>query len=232
MTRHILVVEDERALSEAICMMLVAQGYRVTPCYNGLSAIEGFKKLNPDLILLDLQIPEPNGIEVCREIRQTSGVPIVMVTAKSESDDVIAGLNAGADDYVSKPFNQSELLARIAARLRDKPEGAPATGVLTIGPLTLDVEGHEVRRGSERLSLTPLEFNLLMTLAQHPAKVFSREDLLEKVWGYHYKADTRLVNVHVQRLRSKIEDDPEDPKIVTTIRGVGYRAGNPSNDQA
>ncbi|MEY3999885.1 MAG: hypothetical protein RLZZ626_240 [Actinomycetota bacterium] len=232
MTRHILVVEDDRSLSETVCLMLTAQGYRVTACYNGLSALEAFKKLSPDLILLDIQIPEPNGIEVCREIRQTSGVPIVMVTAKSESEDVIAGLNVGADDYVSKPFNQSELLARIAARLRDKPEGAAASGTLTIGPLTLDVEGHEVRRGTERLSLTPLEFNLLLTLASQPSKVFSREDLLEKVWGYHYKADTRLVNVHVQRLRSKIEDDPEDPQIVTTIRGIGYRAGSPAADQA
>ena len=231
MTRHILVVEDDRPMSETICMMLTAQGYKVTACYNGIQAIEAFKKLKPDLILLDIQIPDPNGIEVCREIRESSGVPIVMVTAKAESDDVVAGLNAGADDYVAKPFKPMELLARISARLRDKPDGAPASGVLTIGPLTLDVEGHEVRRGTERLSLTPLEFNLLMTLALNPAKVFSREDLLEKVWGYHYKADTRLVNVHVQRLRSKIEDDPEDQQIVTTIRGIGYKAGNPVTDQ-
>ena len=232
MTRHILVVEDDRILSEAVCMLLTQAGYRVTACYNGLSAIEAFKKLNPDLILLDIQIPEPNGIEVCREIRATSGVPIVMVTAKAESEDVVDGLNAGADDYVPKPFNQAALLARIAAQLRNKAEGAPSTGVLSIGPLTLDVEGHEVRRGSEKLSLTPLEFNLLLTLASQPTKVFSREDLLEKVWGYHYKADTRLVNVHVQRLRSKIEDDPEDPQIVTTIRGIGYKAGAPMGEQA
>jgi two-component system response regulator MtrA len=232
MTRHILVVEDDRSLSETVGLLLTSAGYRVTACYNGLSAIEAFKKLNPDLILLDIQIPEPNGIEVCREIRRTSGVPIVMVTAKSESDDIVEGLNAGADDYIPKPFNHSELLARVSARLRGKPEGTPSSGVLTIGPLTLDIEGHEVKRGNERLSLTPLEFNLLLTLASQPSKVFSREDLLEKVWGYHYKADTRLVNVHVQRLRSKIEDDPEDPQIVTTIRGIGYRAGSPVADSA
>jgi two-component system response regulator MtrA len=146
-----------------------------------------------------------------------------MLTAKSDTDDEVHALNAGADDYLPKPIDQERLIARINASLRRiTPE---TSEVVRIGPLELDVIGHEVRRGSERLSLTPLEFNLLLTLALKPKQVFTREMLLEQVWGYHYKADTRLVNVHVQRLRSKIEDDPDNPKIVTTVRGIGYKAG-------
>jgi two-component system response regulator MtrA len=169
-------------------------------------------------------IPNLNGIEVCAKIRETSGVPIIMLTALTDQEDVIRGLEAGADDYVKKPFEPAEFLARVKARLRPIPtlEGAAE---LSIGPLTIDVAGHEVRRDGQRISLTPLEFSLLQTLAEKPKQVFSREMLLEKVWGYQYKADTRLVNVHVQRLRSKIEDDPENPTIVVTERGVGYKAG-------
>jgi two-component system response regulator MtrA len=147
-----------------------------------------------------------------------------MLTAKSETDDVVAGLEAGADDYIVKPHQGAELLARVKARLR--PLLAGEGGLITIGPLTLDATAHEVKRGDQLLALTPLEFNLLHTLASKPKQVFTREMLLEQVWGYQYKADTRLVNVHVQRLRSKIEDDPENPKIVTTVRGIGYRAGS------
>jgi two-component system response regulator MtrA len=146
-----------------------------------------------------------------------------MLTAKTESDDVVRGLEAGADDYVVKPFDPVVLLARIRARLR--PIAGASEDKIQIGPLTLDIVGHEVRRGGEKVLLTPLEFNLLLTLAVKPKQVFTREMLLETVWGYHYKADTRLVNVHVQRLRSKIEDDPDNPKIVTTVRGIGYKAG-------
>ena len=169
-------------------------------------------------------LPGKTGIEVCREIRAVSGTPIIMLTAKTESDDVVLGLEAGADDYVVKPFDPGVLTARIRARLRPLA-GASAEGTVKIGPLTLDIEGHEVRRGSEKISLTPLEFSLLLALAQKPNLVFSRAMLLEKVWGYRHNDDTRLVNVHVQRLRSKIEDDPDNPKIVTTVRGVGYKAG-------
>ena len=146
-----------------------------------------------------------------------------MLTAKTESEDVVRGLEAGADDYVVKPFDPTVLLARIRARLR--PLAKTDGDTVQIGPLTLDIVGHEVRRGSEKLLLTPLEFNLLLTLAVKPKQVFTREMLLETVWGYAYKADTRLVNVHVQRLRSKIEEDPDNPKIVTTVRGIGYKAG-------
>jgi two-component system response regulator MtrA len=173
-------------------------------------------------VLLDVMLPGQDGIAVCKEIRKISGTPIIMLTAKTETQDIVLGLEAGADDYIVKPFEPSVLTARINARLR------PITsieGPVTIGPLILDVAGHQVLRNGSQISLTPLEFNLLLTLAQKPKQVFTREMLLEKVWGYHYKADTRLVNVHVQRLRSKIEDDPDNPTIVTTVRGIGYRAG-------
>ncbi len=224
MSKKILVVEDEFALNESLRDFLTGEGYETHGVYDGTAALAAFATLEPDLVLLDVMIPNLNGIEVCAKIRETSGVPIIMLTALTDQDDVIRGLEAGADDYVKKPFEPAEFLARVKARLRPIPtlEGASE---LSIGPLTIDVSGHEVRRDGQRISLTPLEFSLLQTLAEKPKQVFSREMLLEKVWGYQYKADTRLVNVHVQRLRSKIEDDPENPTIVVTERGVGYKAG-------
>jgi two-component system, OmpR family, response regulator MtrA len=171
-----------------------------------------------------VMLPGLDGIQVCAQIRAESGVPIIMLTAKSDTADVVRGLESGADDYVVKPFNPKELVARVRTRLRPS---LPATSdTLEIGDLSIDVAGHEVRRDGQRVSLTPLEFQLLLALAARPKQVFTREMLLEQVWGYHYKADTRLVNVHVQRLRSKIEHDPDNPRIVTTVRGVGYRAGS------
>ena len=170
-------------------------------------------------------LPGQSGIDVCNQIRAVSGVPIIMLTAKGDTDDVVVGLEAGADDYVVKPHNGAELVARVRARLRPLTDDA---AVVAIGPLSLDPKSFEVKRGEEPVSLTPLEFKLLHTLASKPQQVFSREMLLEQVWGYQYKADTRLVNVHVQRLRSKVEDDPENPKIVMTVRGHGYRAGSDS----
>ena len=169
-------------------------------------------------------LPGRDGVQVCARIRDESGVPIIMLTAKTDTIDVVAGLEAGADDYVPKPFNTKELVARIRTRLR--PVTRPSSDIVRIGDLELDVVGHEVRRGSERINLTPLEFELLLALALKPEQVFTREMLLEQVWGYQYKADTRLVNVHVQRLRAKIEEDPDNPRLVTTVRGVGYRAGS------
>jgi two-component system response regulator MtrA len=223
MSNKILVIDDDNALREMVGIVLESEGFEVSYHDAGSGALDKFKSSQPDLVLLDVMLPGKDGIEVCREIRAVSGTPIIMLTAKTESDDVVRGLEAGADDYVVKPFDPGVLTARIRARLR--PLGGNSEDTVTIGPLTLDVVGHEVRRGSEKLSLTPLEFNLLLTLANKPKQVFTREMLLETVWGYHYKADTRLVNVHVQRLRSKIEDDPDNPKIVTTVRGIGYKAG-------
>ncbi len=223
MAHKILVVDDDNALREMVGIVLQSGGFEVHYCDDGSGALAAFNASKPDLVLLDVMLPGKDGIEVCKEIRQVAGTPIIMLTAKSDADDVVRGLEAGADDYVVKPFDPVVLIARINARLR--PLAAEATDLVRIGPLELDVTGHEVRRGSEKISLTPLEFNLLLTLALKPKQVFTREMLLETVWGYHYKADTRLVNVHVQRLRSKIEDDPDNPQIVTTVRGIGYKAG-------
>ena len=192
-------------------------------CEDGARALEVFRDVRPDLVLLDLMLPGLDGIEVCRLIRAESDVPIIMLTAKSDTPDVVEGLEAGADDYVAKPFKPQELVARIKTRLR-RVEVAPSE-LLQIGDVTIDVAGHEVRRGSEVIPLTPLEFDLLVALARKPRQVFSRETLLEQVWGYRHAADTRLVNVHVQRLRAKIEKDPDRPEVVVTVRGVGYRAG-------
>ena len=223
MNARILVVDDDTAISEMIGIVLKAEGFEPQFAGDGAEAIELFKVMRPDLVLLDLMLPGIDGIQVCAAIRAESGVPIIMLTAKGETTDVVKGLESGADDYVVKPFNPKELVARIKTRLRPVlPESADTVG---IGDLTIDVQGHEVRRGSEKINLTPLEFQLLLALAVKPQQVFTREMLLEQVWGYHYKADTRLVNVHVQRLRAKVEEDPDNPRIVMTVRGVGYRAG-------
>jgi two-component system, OmpR family, response regulator MtrA len=221
-SQKILVVDDDDALREMVGLVLSGAGYETAFAADGISAITAFNESQPDLVLLDIMLPGQSGIEVCEQLRALSGVPIIMLTAKSETEDVVKGLEAGADDYVVKPHNGAELLARIKARLRPL---AGDGGVIQIGQITLDPLSFEVRRGDHPVSLTPLEFKLLHTLAAKPQQVFSREMLLEQVWGYQYKADTRLVNVHVQRLRSKVEVDPENPKIVLTVRGHGYRVG-------
>jgi two-component system response regulator MtrA len=182
-----------------------------------------FASEKPDLILLDVMLPGLSGIEVSRAIREVAGTPIIMLTAKDSNEDIVAGLEAGADDYLTKPFDKSVLIARIRARLR--PLAKSSTSQLAIADLTIDLDAHVVTREGRPISLTPLEFNLLTALASKPTQVFTRDMLLEEVWGYHYKADTRLVNVHVQRLRSKVEHDPDNPQIVATVRGIGYRAG-------
>lgn len=223
MSNKILVVDDDDALREMVGLVLNAAGYQTVFAADGLNAVEVFKSEEPDLVLLDIMLPGQSGIEVCKQIRSLSGTPIVMLTAKGDTEDVVLGLEAGADDYVVKPHNGAELLARIKARLRPVAEEG---GIITVGELTMDPRSYEVKRAGVRISLTPLEFKLLHTLAVKPQQVFSREMLLEQVWGYQYKADTRLVNVHVQRLRSKVEEDPENPKIVSTVRGHGYRAGS------
>jgi two-component system response regulator MtrA len=223
MNARILVVDDDTALAEMIGIVLRTEGFEPYFSADGAEAVDLFRRTKPDLVLLDLMLPGMDGIEVCSRIRDESGVPIIMLTAKSDTADVVKGLESGADDYVVKPFNPKELVARIRTRLRPIPESS--TELLQVGDLVLDVAGHEVRRGDARINLTPLEFELLLALAMKPQQVFTREMLLEQVWGYHYKADTRLVNVHVQRLRAKVEHDPDNPRIVMTVRGVGYRAG-------
>jgi two-component system response regulator MtrA len=223
MKGRVLVVDDDTALAEMIGIVLRSEGYEPVFCADGDGALGAFRQTQPDLVLLDLMLPGKDGNEVCRQIRAESGVPIVVLTAKSDSIDVVLGLESGADDYISKPFKPKELIARVRARLRRSDGSAPEQ--LAIGDLTIDVTGHRVMREATAISLTPLEFDLLVALARKPWQVFTREVLLEQVWGYRHAADTRLVNVHVQRLRSKIEADPEQPEIVVTVRGVGYKAG-------
>ena len=223
---HILVVDDDTALAEMLGIVLTKEGWSVTTCGDGSRAVAAFRATDPDLVLLDVMLPGKDGMTVCREIRAESGVPIIMLTARTDTHDVVSGLEAGADDYVQKPFRPQELLARTRARMRRHTP--PQTPQLAVGDLTIDVESHLVQRAGEPISLTPLEFDLLVALARKPMQVFSRETLLEQVWGYQHAGDTRLVNVHVQRLRAKIESDPENPRIVQTVRGVGYRAGAPT----
>lgn len=226
MTARVLVVDDDVALAEMIGLVLSSEGYEVSYCHDGAGSVDTFLQVEPDLVLLDVMLPGRDGIEICKDLRTRSDVPIVMLTARSDTSDVVAGLEAGADDYVPKPFKPKELVARIKARLRGREDQAEEH--IELGDVEIDVSGHQVTRAGEEIPLTPLEFDLLVALGRAPWKVFSREELLEKVWGYRHAADTRLVNVHVQRLRAKIERDPEHPEIVITVRGVGYRAGGAS----
>jgi two-component system response regulator MtrA len=223
---RVLVVDDDPALAEMLGIVLRGEGFEPAFVSDGDAALGAFRREKPDVVLLDLMLPGTDGLEVCRQIRAESGVPIIMLTAKGDTPDVVVGLESGADDYVVKPFKPKELVARVRARLRthgDEPES------LSIGPsddpVLIDVPGHAVTRGGTAISLTPLEFDLLLALARRPKTVFTREVLLEQVWGYRHAADTRLVNVHVQRLRAKVERDPEHPNVVLTVRGVGYKAG-------
>ncbi len=220
---RVLVIDDDAALAEMLTLVLRNEGFVSDIVTRGDRAMAAFRSFRPDVVLLDVMLPGKDGVDVCREIRAESGVPIVMLTARSDTTDVVAGLESGADDYVAKPFKPKELVARIRTRIRRFEVPTPED--LHIGDLTIDVTGHAVTRSGKAIGLTPLEFDLLACLAQHPRKVFTREVLLEQVWGYRHAADTRLVNVHVQRLRAKIEADPENPMIVMTVRGVGYKAG-------
>ena len=224
MTARVLVVDDDPALAEMLGIVLRGEGFQPAFVSDGDAALGAFRREKPDVVLLDLMLPGTDGIDICRQIRAESGVPIVMLTAKADTIDIVVGLESGADDYIVKPFKPKELVARIRARLRRTEE--PTQEMLEIGDLVIDVAGHSVKRDSHPIQLTPLEFDLLVALARKPWQVFTREVLLEQVWGYRHAADTRLVNVHVQRLRSKVERDPENPDVVVTVRGVGYKAGN------
>ena len=225
MKSRVLVVDDDPALAEMLTIVLRGEGFDTAVVGDGTRALPAVRELRPDVVLLDLMLPGMNGIDVCRAIRSESGVPIVMLTAKTDTVDIVLGLESGADDYVVKPFKPKELVARIRARVR-RTDTEPAEQ-LSIGDVSIDVPAHQVVRAGDQIALTPLEFDLLVALARKPRQVFTREVLLEQVWGYRHAADTRLVNVHVQRLRSKVERDPERPEVVLTVRGVGYKAGPP-----
>ncbi len=222
---RVLVVDDDEHLAEMLGIVLKKNGFEAAFVAHGGRAVSAFREVRPDIVLLDLMLPGADGMQICREIRQESLVPIIMLTAKTDTQDVIRGLDAGADDYVMKPFKPDELVARIRAQMRRVESDHPET--LSIGEVVIDVAGHQVSRNGKPIPLTPLEFALLVALARKPRQVFTREYLLEEVWKYRHAADTRLVNVHVQRLRSKVEIDPEDPEVILTVRGVGYKAGPP-----
>jgi len=223
MARTILVVDDEPTLRETLAEALEADGFQVVTAADGREALARFREHRPELVVLDLMLPELSGIEVCRIIRQESDVPILMLTAKSSEVDKIVGLELGADDYVTKPFSLRELSARIRALLRRSEQVAsegPAT--VTLGDLTVDLAGHRLLRDKEVVPLKPRVFELLAFLVRHPGQVFSREQLLEQVWGYDYAGETRTVDVHVHWLRTAIEPDPASPTVIQTVRGVGY----------
>jgi len=219
----IMVVDDDQDLAEMLGIDLTGDGYQVDLVNRGDEVMSAFALQNPDLVLLDVMLPGIDGVEVCKLIRTVSMVPIVMLTAKGDTQDVVSGLEAGADDYMVKPFNSSELLARLKVRLR-RTSVETSTG-LSIGNIKIDQIAHSIIRNGQNIPLTRLEFDLLVALAKEPGRVFSREALLSEVWGYRPATDTRLVNVHIQRLRSKVERDPENPEIILTVRGVGYKAG-------
>jgi two-component system response regulator MtrA len=229
MKLRVLVVDDDAALAEMLGIVLRGEGIEPVFCSDGGTALEAFRRSRPDVVLLDVMLPGCTGIELARAIRAESEVPIIMLTARSETSEVVAGLEAGADDYVTKPFKPRELLARIRAQGRRAT--SPGQGTLRIADLVIDQAGHSVTRAGTPIALTPLEFELLACLARKPWQVFSREQLLRDVWGYQHASDTRLVNVHVQRLRSKVELDPENPQIVLTVRGIGYKAGGGDDAQ-
>ncbi|PLS27487.1 MtrAB system response regulator MtrA [Bifidobacterium parmae] len=244
--KMILIVDDDQALGEMLSIVLENEGFRTTTCLDGLRAVEMFPTVKPDLILLDVMLPGIDGTEVARRIRETSSnVPIIMLTAKSDTVDVVAGLEAGADDYVPKPFKVAELLARIRARFRIRAKLAAATASngggtavdddpqhIERGAIVIDRTGHTATKDGADLALTPMEFELLAVLAAGSGEAISRSTLLKKVWGYDGNGDTRLVNVHIQRLRAKVEDDPENPQIIVTVRGIGYKFVPPEPDPA
>jgi len=219
----IMVVDDDQDLAEMLGIVLTGAGFEVDLVNAGDQVMTIFNSHEPDLVLLDVMLPGLSGIEVCKIIREKSMVPIVMLTAKGDSYDVVKGLEAGADDYVVKPFNPSELVARIKVRLRRS--NTESSTILRIGDIVIDQVAHTIIRRGKTIPLTRLEFDLLVALAKEPGRVFTRDALLSEVWGYQQAADTRLVNVHVQRLRAKVEEDADNPTVVLTVRGVGYKAG-------
>jgi DNA-binding response OmpR family regulator len=222
MNEHLLLVEDDPSIREITALGLSAAGFRVAACGDGREGLARQRAEGFDLVLLDVMLPSLDGFEVCREIRKQSRVPIVMLTARADTVDVVVGLESGADDYVAKPFEMPELIARVRAVLR-RSGAEPEETRITLGDVEIDPAAFAAKKGGRDLALTATEFRLLLELARRPGQVFTREMLLERVWNYDYLGDSRLVDVAVQRLRGKVEDDPAHPRLITTVRGVGYR---------
>jgi two-component system response regulator MtrA len=221
---RILLVEDDPSIREVTAIGLTAAGFEVTTASDGLEGLERFRAEPFDLVLLDIMLPRLDGYEVCRQIRRSSTVPVVMLTARSDTMDVVVGLEAGADDYVRKPFDVPELIARVRAALRRAGRLPDETDRLQLGSLVIDVAGRTVTRDQVDIPLTRTEFDLLLELVRHPGQVLTRDVLLDRVWGYDYLGDSRLVDVAIQRLRAKIERDATVPELIATVRGAGYKA--------
>jgi two-component system response regulator MtrA len=222
MDGRVLVVEDDASIREVTALGLRRAGLRVSTAGDGGSALSTWRSQPVDLIVLDIMLPVLDGIEVCREIRRTSGVPILMVTARTDTIDVVVGLECGADDYLRKPFDLPELVARVRALLR-RASGPAEPSTVSAGPLEIDPVRYTASHDGRELSLTATEFRLLLELARRPGQVFTRDVLLDRVWGHTYLGDSRLVDVAVQRLRAKVEDDPAHPRLIHTVRGAGYK---------
>jgi two-component system response regulator RegX3 len=221
----ILVVEDEATLADTVRYNLEREGYRVAVASDGRGALERFRAETPSLVILDLMLPEISGLDVCRQIRQVSQVPIVMLTAKDSEADKVTGLELGADDYVTKPFSVRELVSRVRANLRraGMPPVADGEDLLTAGPVRMDVPRHEVQVGGTVVAFTPKEFELLETLIRRKGRLLTRDRLIADVWGADYFGDTKTLDVHVKRIRQKVERDPHRPEHLVTVRGLGYR---------
>lgn len=238
MAKKILVVDDEKPIVDIEKFNLTKEGYEVSVAYDGEEALQQVKDVDPDLIILDLMLPKVDGLEVAREVRKTKDTPIIMVTAKDSELDKVLGLELGADDYVTKPFSNRELVARVKANLRRQGTISSSNNEedenkdIKIGDLVIHPEAYSVSKRGENIELTHREFELLHYLAQHIGQVMTREHLLQTVWGYDYFGDVRTVDVTVRRLREKVEDSPSHPTWLVTRRGVGYYLRNPESDQA
>ncbi|MCE5254198.1 MAG: response regulator transcription factor [Actinomycetia bacterium] len=227
----ILVVDDDENLRRLVAAYLESEGYEVEQAADAEAALASVKRHEPDLILLDLMLPGLSGLEVARRVRVKRQIPILMLTARGSEDDMLQGFDAGADDYLVKPFSPKVLVARVRALLRRSGAGLQEEEKkLTVGDISIDDKTREVRVGGREIELTTTEFDLLRVLAEHPGWVYTREELLESVWGYKYLGDSRLVDVHIANLRKKIGDDPTDPQFVRTVRGVGYKLQSPGGD--
>ncbi|WP_449277673.1 winged helix-turn-helix domain-containing protein [Leucobacter sp. GX24907] len=230
-TQRILLVEDEASISGPLAFLIEREGYSVTVVDDGAEAVHRFDEVQPDLVLLDLMLPSLPGTEVCRAIRTHSQVPIIMLTAKDSEIDIVVGLELGADDYITKPYSTRELLARVRAALRRRASEAPQEGeseeipVLENDGIKLDAERHSVTVRGEEVTMPLREFELLELLMRHAGRVLTRGQLIDRIWGSNYYGDTKTLDVHIKRIRSKIEEVPSNPKLVTTVRGVGYRFG-------